>query len=75
VSGFYEPSRLQLSADDLAHHFLPKPFTLSALTTHVSRLIDERRNDADPIPHNSSCEERSRHGHTDVQHHTRFFAE
>ena len=46
MSGFYEPSRLQLSADDLAHHYLAKPFSLSALTTHVGLLIDQRRNDA-----------------------------
>lgn len=67
MSGFYEPSYLRLSADDLAHHFLAKPLKLSALVTQVTLLLDERRNDAGHIPHDSSsCEERCFHGHTNV---------
>lgn len=66
MSGFYEPSHLRLSADDPAHHFLAKPFTLSALVTQVTRLIDVSRNLAGHIVHDSFCEERCIHGHTNV---------
>jgi len=51
MSGFCEPSRLQLSPDDVAHHYLAKPFSLSALTTHVALLIDQRRTGAGHTRH------------------------
>ena len=51
MSGFCEPSSLQLSADDLAYRYLAKPFSLSALITHVGLLIDQRRNDEGHIGH------------------------
>ena len=74
MSGFYEPSRLRLSADDLAHHFLAKPFKLSTLVTHVTLLIDQSRNHAGHIVHDSSCEERSIYGHTNGHAHRTSFS-
>ena len=76
MSGFCETSRLQLSAHDLVHHYLAKPFKLSALITQVSLLIDERLNHAGHILHDSSCQERWIHEHTNVHaRHNSFIAE
>lgn len=41
VSGFCEPSRLQLSQHDLGHHFLAKPFGLSALSRKVELMMSQ----------------------------------
>ena len=45
LSAFVEPSRFRLSTEDLAHHFLSKPFPLSELV----RRVDSMTNTAEHI--------------------------
>ncbi len=41
VSAFFQPSRLELSREDLDLHFLAKPFGLSSLTCKVELMMSQ----------------------------------